>query len=106
MLLFGIAAFVFGTIIGSFLNVVALRYNTGFSLGGRSRCFSCGKTLYWYKLIPLFSFLIQGGRCRKCHSQISIQYPLVEALTGLVFLGLFLKFQDSFFKDPGHFAVV
>jgi len=83
--------FIFGTIIGSFLNVVIYRYNSGTSpLTGRSQCFSCGKTLVWYELFPVFSFLSQGGRCRKCKVKISWQYPLVEALTGALFVATFL----------------
>lgn len=82
--------FVFGSIIGSFLNVVVYRYNSGATLGGRSMCFTCGKNLSWYELIPVFSFLLQRGRCRGCHSKISWQYPLVELLTGLLFLGAFI----------------
>lgn len=84
--------FTFGLIVGSFLNVVILRYNTErsvfaiYPLRGRSHCVSCGKTLSWYELIPLFSFLIQLGRCRTCGGRLSIQYPIVELLTGLIFL--------------------
>lgn len=48
-------------------------------------CFSCGKKLHWYELIPLFSFFAQRGKCRKCASKISWQYPIVEVATGLVF---------------------
>lgn len=84
--------FVFGLIIGSFLNVVILRYKPEssvfalFPLSGRSHCRSCRKTLSWYELIPLASFLIQRGRCRSCKERLSVQYPLVEFLTGLIFL--------------------
>ncbi len=79
-------AFILGTIIGSFLNVVILRWNTGASIAvDRSRCFSCGATLHWYELIPVLSFLAQGGRCRSCGSKISWQYPLVEMVTGVLF---------------------
>ncbi len=81
-----IVAFVLGTIIGSFLNVVILRWNTGASIAvDRSRCFSCGRTLRWYELIPVVSFLVQGGRCRSCGSRLSWQYPLVEMGTGVLF---------------------
>ncbi len=78
--------FVFGTIIGSFLNVVAYRYGTGYSLTGRSGCLICGKTLHWYELIPILSFFVQRGRCRKCRCLISPQYPMVETIAGVLFL--------------------
>jgi leader peptidase (prepilin peptidase)/N-methyltransferase len=81
-----IVAFIFGTIIGSFLNVVVLRLGTGESIVyGRSRCYLCGKNLSWYELVPLFSFLVQGGHCRSCLSRISSQYAIVEFLTGAIF---------------------
>ncbi len=83
---------ILGLIIGSFLNVIILRMNTGKGLGGRSMCLSCNRTLHWYELIPVVSFLIQKGRCRKCHSKISWQYPVVEILTALLFVGVFIRF--------------
>jgi leader peptidase (prepilin peptidase)/N-methyltransferase len=89
--LFIIFIFLLGIAIGSFLNVVALRYNTGRSINGRSFCFSCGKKLHWYELIPVLSFIAQRGKCRKCGAKLSWQYPLIEVLTGLLFVGLFLK---------------
>lgn len=89
-LLFFVTAF--GFIIGSFLNVVVLRYNTGRSLQGRSACFSCTSVLAWYELIPIGSYLVQFGRCRNCDARISSQYPAVELLTGVLFLLLHLKF--------------
>jgi len=92
-----IIVLIFGTLIGSFLNVLVLRYNTGHSIvNDRSRCFSCGKTLEWFELIPIFSFVAQGGRCRSCKARISWQYVLVEILTGLVFLSIFWKFFTIF----------
>ncbi len=78
-------------IIGSFLNVVIYRLNTGRGLGGRSMCFTCRRTLSWHELVPIISYLNQEGKCHGCKSKISIQYPIVEALTGFVFLSIFLK---------------
>lgn len=88
--------FVFGSIVGSFLNVVILRYNTGLALKGRSFCFSCGKKLSWYELVPIFSFLFLKRRCRKCKSKISWQYPSVEFLTGFLFALTFYFFGLSY----------
>ncbi len=78
--------FIFGAIVGSFLNVVALRYNTGMTLAGRSACFSCGKRLGATELVPILSYLFLRGRCSQCKSSISLQYPLVELTTGLLFV--------------------
>ena len=96
MYLFSIFVFILGTIIGSFLNVVILRYNTGSSIQGRSGCMSCGKTLEWYELIPVLSYIFLLGRCGRCKSRISVQYPIVELLTGIIFLLTFLKFSFIF----------
>jgi leader peptidase (prepilin peptidase)/N-methyltransferase len=90
-LVLGISFFIFGTLIGSFLNVVVLRYNTGKSLGGRSSCQSCGHQLHWDELVPIVSFLLLRGRCQVCGSAVSVQYPLVELVSGLFFLTLFIK---------------
>ncbi len=82
--------FIFGTIIGSFLNVVILRFNTGKGINGRSSCMSCGKKLVWYELFPVFSYIFLGGRCGKCKTKISWQYPLVEGLTGFLFVLIYM----------------
>jgi leader peptidase (prepilin peptidase)/N-methyltransferase len=74
----------FGLIIGSFLNVVVLRRSI-LSVGGRSACMSCETELKWYELIPVFSWLVLRGKCRTCGSAISVQYPLVEATTAVLF---------------------
>jgi len=84
--------FLLGLSAGSFLNVSIFRYQPGASLfdlkklGGRSHCPHCGQLLSWPELIPLFSFFWQKGKCRHCGKKISWQYPLVEFLSGLVFL--------------------
>lgn len=87
-----ILTFIFGTIVGSFLNVVSLRFNTGMTLGGRSKCLSCGTTLTWLELIPILSFAVQRGACKKCNSKISWQYPLVEFAAGALFVLIFFTF--------------
>jgi leader peptidase (prepilin peptidase) / N-methyltransferase len=89
--IWGIFFFIFGSIVGSFLNVVALRFNTGFTFGGRSMCPMCNKILHTWELIPIVSFICLRGRCVECKSAISPQYPIVEALMGLIFSGLFLN---------------
>src|SRR5574343_77274 len=86
-LVLGIFSFVFGAIIGSFLNVVILRHNTGLRKK-RSVCYSCGHTLEPRELIPIFSYLFQRGRCLKCKSKISPQYFFVELTTGLLSVAL------------------
>jgi leader peptidase (prepilin peptidase) / N-methyltransferase len=98
--LFSIFVFILGTIIGSFLNVVILRYSTGRNTRGRSFCFTCGKTLGALELIPVFSFLMLGGKCKKCNSRISLQYICVELLTGFLFLAVFLKFFSNIYTIP------
>jgi prepilin signal peptidase PulO-like enzyme (type II secretory pathway) len=90
--------FVFGTTIGSFLNVVALRYDGNHfvfdpkSIGGRSHCPHCQKTLRWFELIPLVSFLIQGGKCRRCGARIGWRYFIMEVLSGLIFVFIPFRF--------------
>lgn len=73
-----------GLIIGSFLNVVVLRRGAG-ALTGRSVCMSCGRQLGISDLIPMLSWVLLRGKCRQCGSKISIQYPLVEGATAVVF---------------------
>lgn len=75
---------VFGLIVGSFLNVVILRFGEK-GIGGRSECPSCHTTLQSRDLVPVFSWIFLRGRCRYCKARISIQYPLVEASTGILF---------------------
>lgn len=84
----------FGIIMGSFLNVVGLRLPQGksFISNERSECTQCNHTLRWYELIPVVSYLIQGGKCKHCQANISIQYPLIELFTGFLFALAFIKF--------------
>ena len=74
-----------GLVVGSFLNVIIIRSQKSESLGGRSKCQGCGKTLNIIELIPILSFLLQKGRCRNCGSALSLQYPIVEGSTGILF---------------------
>lgn len=94
----GALVFVLGLVIGSFLNVVIFRlYGNDPIFISRSKCFNCGKTLSWYELIPVISFVIQKGRCRSCGFKLSLQYPLVEVLTGIfVTYFYFNRGQDIF----------
>lgn len=79
--------FVFGLIIGSFLNAVIFRLkaNEQFTRG-RSKCLSCKHTLSFLDLIPVFSFIFLRAKCRYCHKKISWQYPVIELVTALLFL--------------------
>src|SRR3990167_5657715 len=77
--------FVLGAIVGSFLNVVGLRWDKK-NFDGRSHCPNCFKMLRWFELVPILSFLIQKGRCRNCGTRISYKYPLIELWTGLIFV--------------------
>mgnify|MGYP000476377046 CR=1 FL=1 len=88
-----------GCIVGSFLNVVALRQETGKDLGGRSHCPSCNHQLTWYELIPVVSFLIQLGRCRNCKKTISPRYVSVELFVGVLY------FLTTSFITKAYFGV-
>lgn len=85
-----IVVFIFGLTIGSFLNVLIDRLPKREDVfWGRSRCDFCKKRLRWFELIPLLSFLLQRGRCRRCKKKLSLQYPLIELVTAVGFLFLF-----------------
>jgi leader peptidase (prepilin peptidase)/N-methyltransferase len=83
--------FLLGVSIGSFLNVFIFRMGSGMRLSGRSKCLSCGKQLTFLMLIPLASFLALRGRCGHCRAKLSLQYPLVEAVTGVLFALVAIK---------------
>ncbi len=85
--LFYLTVFIYGIIIGSFLNVCIYRLPLQENIvTTRSHCMKCGYQLRWYDLVPLFSYLLLGGRCRKCKEKISVQYPLIEALNGFFYV--------------------
>lgn len=72
--------------------MVGLRFRSGLTLGGRSFCPTCGKTLTWHELIPVVSYILLRGRCSKCKTHISLQYPLIELWTGMVFASFYSVF--------------
>ncbi len=91
MALFIATLFVFGLIVGSFLNVVILRFGFVEQARPRSGCPHCEGRLRWFELVPVVSWLVLRGRCRRCGTGLSSQYPLVELANGLLYLlaGLF-----------------
>lgn len=90
---FLIMSFVLGCLIGSFLNVCIWRLPRNESVvKPRSKCPKCGSGIAWFDNIPIVSWLALGARCRHCHTWISWQYPLVEALTGVLFACVFARF--------------
>jgi len=79
--------FLIGLCVGSFLNVVIFRLPLGQSLNHPpSRCMACGYALRWRDNVPILSWVLLGGRCRNCRARISMQYPIVELVTGILFL--------------------
>jgi leader peptidase (prepilin peptidase)/N-methyltransferase len=78
----------FGLVIGSFLNVVAYRVPAGISLVRESRCPGCDAPIRWWQNVPVLSWVALRGRCAHCAAPISAQYPLIEAFTGVVFVGV------------------
>lgn len=85
-------AFIFGTIIGSFLNVLIWRLPREESIDGRSHCPHCSHTLFWYNLIPILSYAFSRGRCAYCSKSISARYPIIELITGLLFAAAMLAY--------------
>ncbi len=91
-----ITVFLFGIVIGSFLNVVIYRVPKKENIVVvNSHCMNCGYELSWYDLVPIFSWLALGGRCRVCGDKISVQYPLIEALNGVLYMVVFHRFGVS-----------
>lgn len=86
-----IVIFLFGIVIGSFLNVCIYRIPKKESIVfPNSHCMSCGHPLRWYDLFPLFSYILLRGRCRYCGVRISCQYPLVELANGILYVIVFM----------------
>lgn len=91
-----IFVFLFGLLLGSFANVCIYRLPKEKSvIRPRSYCPNCNKTIAWFDNIPVLSFITLKGRCRNCKQKISLRYPLVELITAVLFLLLFLKFGFS-----------
>lgn len=85
--------FLFGICIGSFLNVCIYRLPKGESLiTNNSHCMTCGTQIKRYDLIPVFSWLILRGRCRACGAKITPRYMIIELMTGIIFLGVFMRY--------------
>lgn len=91
MYIFSVFSFLLGLIIGSFLNCLIWRLYKNETIGGRSYCPKCRKSIAWYDNIPLLSFVLLNGKCRHCKETISWQYPLVELVTASLFLLSFLN---------------
>ncbi len=90
LILIYIIIFLFGIVIGSFLNVCIYRIPKQESIVvTRSHCMSCGYQLSWYDMVPVASWIILRGRCRKCKEPISPQYPIVEAVNGFLYILIF-----------------
>lgn len=84
--LYLIIFFIFGSIMGSFYHVLATRLSNGLSIvKPASHCEKCKHELKWYELIPIISYIIQGGKCRKCKAKMPISYLLMELCTGILF---------------------
>lgn len=82
-----IIIFIFGITIGSFLNVCIYRIPLGESIVmAPSHCMTCGRKLKWYDMVPVFSWLVLGGKCRNCKSKISVQYPIIEGVNGILYV--------------------
>ena len=96
--LFSFFAFLFGAVVGSFLNVVILRLpdKSQSIVFPASHCPQCQTALHWYENIPVFSYLVLRGKCRTCRKKISIQYPLVELSMGFLAAALFQVFGPGF----------
>ncbi len=90
--------FIFGLLIGSFLNVIIYRVPKGESIVlPASHCTLCGKPIKWYDNIPIISFIVLKGKCRRCGDKISFIYPLVEISTAVIFTLFFIKFSLTLF---------
>ncbi len=96
-LLYLVIFFIFGTVFGSFFAVVGLRLPKHESfMNTRSHCDTCGHELKFYEMIPLFSYFIQGGKCRYCKAKIDSMLPFMEFFTGVLFATAYYSFHFSY----------
>lgn len=98
--------FIIGLAFGSFFNVLIDRLPNEKSINGRSHCDYCKKTLGTFDLIPVLSFLVLSGKCRYCHKKLSVQYPLIELLTGGLFLIIFMVFIQTHSLNYANIALL
>lgn len=105
-MIFALFGFLVGTVLGSFIKVLADRSLIKKELGGRSYCPYCKAVLRWYDLFPVISYIFLKGKCRYCHKRIGIEYPLTEILTGILIGYLFWQsFQNLQFTINFQFAI-
>lgn len=96
MTIYALYLFLIGTIFGSFFNVVIHRLPLNKTIiYGTSSCPNCNNRIKPYDLVPLISYLVLKGKCRNCSSPISIRYPIIEAVTGLSYMLVFLRYELS-----------
>jgi len=96
-IVYTILMLIIGCIFGSFFNVVGYRVPKGLSIvSPGSFCPKCNHNLKWYELIPVFSYIIQKGKCRSCHEKISLIYPIIELTTGVLFAVSYFVFGFSY----------
>jgi len=92
MILLYISILIIGFIFGSFFNVLIYRLPKKESiLFPSSHCQNCNNEIKWYDNIPILSYILLRGRCRYCKEKISIQYPIIEFLTGIIFILIIIK---------------
>ena len=99
--------FIFGLVIGSFISALTWRLPRGINMiSDRSRCDNCNSQIFWFDNIPVFSYLILGGKCRNCKKHVSIRYPLIELATAVIFVFMYLAYSTGqYFPDIGYWTL-
>lgn len=105
-MVYSVLAFLFGSVFSSFAQLVADRLDRNESIGGRSRCESCGSTLRLIDVVPIFGYLFSRGRCRICRKPIPFRHVLTELLGGLLFTAEYLIFGWSWELAVGLITIV